>query len=598
MNNQLLQKNSLWSRFTNFFFSDHNKSPRRKFYNTLWAILFGFIVSGLIILFSGHNPFKVFISLFTEGTTTFGNKLVSVFVAYLIASLAVAICFKSGLFNIGISGQMMMGGFTTLLIFKKMSINGSNVVLAIFIAMLIGLALALVAGMLKIFFGINEVVSTIMLNWIAFFVIKFLVQKISGLSDPDSMAANLSSGYIMPNFFQPTGIFGEWYTNNWNWILLSIALIFVLLIWMILSKTTLGYKIKMVGLNKDAADYSGTNKKALILLVMSISGALSGLAGFIWYVGHKGQINIAEQPLTAGFDAIAISLLVFNNPIGIALSSFMYGIMNVGSIGIPTEFIGLPKEINEIVVGIMVYVAAVCVVFSKLNVGQWIRKFFILSPLHNYRIARVDYWKSNIKYVTSWFNVKKNVTVIWIHNHSKWKAIKNEHKHQIIKLENELKNKYQSKSKHFNVDIMSDHDKIYYFDTLAKLKKTTDFKLAENAYFEKNGIYSRRIENHKKSQQIFQKIKTEMLIAHDQYSQTKQVIKQAKKHAYKETSKIKLEEALIISWCEINSIDLHKGIISVPKVVKLKEKIVAFGREHQMNSLISTTEQQLSKGGK
>lgn len=577
---------ALWNSFTDKFFSERTKTPRRKLFNTLWAVVFGFILSSIVIGFSNQNPFAVFTSLFYEGTTTYGNKLISIFTAYLIASLAVAICLKAGLFNIGISGQMMAGGFTTLLIFKAFPItNGTNVFLAIAIAILIGSFVAVVAGMLKTYFGINEVVSTIMLNWIIFFVIKFCVQDLQGyISNEDSLSNNLSLGYIMPNFYQPSDLNFSWYSNNWNWIILSIAFVLVIGLWLTISKTSFGYKIRMVGLNKDAADYSGTNKNSLILIVMAISGALSGLAGFIWYTGQGGQIDISEQPLLAGFDAIAISLLVYNNPIGIVFSSFVYGTMKVGSAAIPTEFIGIPKEINEIVVGVMVYSAAIAVAFTKLNVFDWIKNFFILSGREKYRTSRVKYWKANIDYGTSWFKIQKDINSIKIKNRRKWKDINNNYKHEITSLERKLFEKYKDKmNKKFNVEFMLDDDQMFYFNELAKLKKERNLKLAQHSFYEKNNIKARRQEKFKLEKARHQAIKNEVIDVYEKYKKTKNMIK---KYKFFKANQLEAEEVILVSWIEINSIDLSKGNISKKKIDNIKTKIKNYAQNMNLLNLV------------
>lgn len=566
----------LWNRFTEAFFLDQNKSSRRKLFNTLWAVLFGFFISGMVIVFAKQNPFAVFASLFNEGTTTYGNKLISVFMGYLIASLSVAICFKSGLFNIGISGQMMIGGFTTLIIFRSnLQITHGSVFLALFVAILSGALVAFLAGLLKTTFGINEVVSTIMINWIIFFLIKFLVQDLKGfISDTDSLANNLSLGYIMPNFYQPQDLDNSWYANNWNWIIICIGLSLTFCLWWVISKTSFGYKIKMVGLNKNVADYSGTNKNALVLIVMSISGGLSGLAGFIWYIGQGGQIDIAEQPLLAGFDSIAISLLAYNSPIGIIVSSLIYGIMNVGSSVLPTEFIGMPKEMNEIIIGLMVYIAAVSVIFSKLNIYEWIRRFFVLSRIEKYRISKVDYWCSKFRYLSLKMSAGKEIFMIKKVNKYHWKKIKAEYKKQIEDLKQQLIKKYQNKmKKDIDVKLMSNDDQIYYFDKLSKLRLEKNLKLASYNYFEKNNIRARVIEINKKQKEKYNKVKYSILKKYEIYVYWKKMLR---KYKFFKVNQIEFEKILSKSWKELDSLNLTEEIIFQKRVSKLKNNIASY----------------------
>lgn len=504
--NEHKSKFYLWSKLSTAFFAERTQPNRRKVFNTFWAVLFGFIISAGVVLISGNNPLLVFSSLISEGATTFGNKLIPLFIAYLISSLAVAICFKAGLFNIGISGQMMAGGFTTLVIFRlSFGINGGSVILAMLVAILTGSLIAVIAGFFKSAFGINEVVSTIMINWIVFFVIKFLIYDIKGLSDIDSLSNGLSLGYIMPNFFQPQDLNNSWYTNYWNWIIIIIGLFLVGSIWFTLSKTSFGYKIKMIGLSKTAAEYSGTNKNSLILIVMAISGGLAGLAGFIYYVGIGGEINISEQPLLAGFDAIAISLLVYNNPIGIIFSSLFYGLLSAGGASIPSEFPGMPKEMGEIIIGILVYVAAISVVFSKLNIYAWIRRWTINIRYKRYRKAQTQYIKARFKYIFSWFSTTAEIIKIDFKYEDKWTEVKKWHKQKNKKLENYFIHKYGTKK--IDIDKMTSEEQIYYFDRISFLRKEKNTILATYHFFDKYVIRNERKNEFKKEKSEFKRVK-------------------------------------------------------------------------------------------
>lgn len=498
--------NNLWTRLSIIFFAERTQTSRRKVFNTFWAVIFGFIISSGVILISGNNPFLVFVSLITEGATTFGNKLIPLFIAYLISSLAVAICFKAGLFNIGISGQMMAGGFTTLVLFRiGMGINGGSVIVAMITSILAGAAIAVLAGIFKSVFGINEVVSTIMINWIVFFVIKFLVYELNGLSDGDSISNGLSLGYIMPNFFQPQDLNNSWYTNYWNWIIITIGISLVVLIWFVLSKTSFGYKIKMIGLSKTAAEYSGTNKNTLILIVMAISGGMAGFAGFIYYVGIGGEINISEQPLLAGFDAIAISLLVYNNPIGIIFSSLFYGLLTAGGASIPSEFPGMPKEMGEIIIGILVYVAAISVIFTKLNIYAWFRRWIINIRYTKYYKAKKNYVKARIHYIFSWFSVVFKIIKIDFKYEYKWIEAKKWHKNKVNKLENYFIKRYETKK--LEIEKMSEEEQIYYFDRIAFLRKEKNTILATYHFFDKYVIKNERKNKFKKAKFEFKKVK-------------------------------------------------------------------------------------------
>ena len=578
---------SVRTKLQQVFQADHHQPARRRLFNSLWAILVGFVITSVLIAFTGNNPFAVLFTLFSDGFSVFGNRFISIFIGYLIAALAVALCFKCGLFNIGISGQMMMGGFTTLVIFQALEISGATVFLALIMAVVAGAFSAVLAGALKTYFNVNEVVSTIMLNWIIFFVIKFLVQffvKTSptgfGLSDGDSLASNLSLGYTMPNFFQPTDFHNSWFSNRWNWIIITLALVLVSVLGLGLAKTAFGYKIKMTGLSQDAANYSGTNKNALVMNIMALSGGLSGLAGFIWYVGQGGQIDIAEQPLVAGFDAIAIALIVFNNPVGILASSFIYGIINAGSLGIPSQFVGLPTEINEIIIGTMVYIAAVCVVFSKFHVAQWCRKFCILARHQHYRSARVTYWSHRIKYWQGWFSTKRAIHQIKVANGSQWRDIKAQYAANVAKLETDLWYEYQDQGSKFSVEALREADQLIYFETVAKLRKERDLALAQAAYFEHHKITSARFDTFLARRQDYWTQRDLILSHHDRLRTSQKLIQSIQAGRIPADQ---VEALLLQTWAQMSPICCSAF---ASKVAVLRRQLQTLAQTHQVASSI------------
>ncbi|MGL5732890.1 MAG: ABC transporter permease subunit, partial [Metamycoplasmataceae bacterium] len=148
------------------FVSEQSIAGRRRLYNSLWALLIGTIVSILIIAFTGNNPFEVF--LFIYNSAVDNSKFIVTIAVFVVATIGTALCFKSGIFNIGVSGQMMAGGITSILILKLIGINAGTIFFAIITAMISGLLIALIAGILKAFLNVNEVVSTILLNWLVF----------------------------------------------------------------------------------------------------------------------------------------------------------------------------------------------------------------------------------------------------------------------------------------------------------------------------------------------------------------------------------------------------------------------------------------------
>ncbi len=336
------------------------------------------------------------------------------------------------------------------------------------------------------------------------------------------MGYGKTEGYIQFNQVPEFYFIDIWYKSGWSWLLIISSIVITIIIWIVIRFTKFGYKIQMVGLSPTAADYSGTNKKHLILNSMAISGALSGLAGFVWYFSvQQGviDISISSGPLYIGFNAIAISLIVFDNPIAIIFSSFVFSIISVGS-QTATSFPALPNEMTDIISGIFIYSAALAFVFSKFLPYQWSKNFFILIKYPEYRKVYWKNWKEHLTYFTSgWFNEKKELWNLWKSNHSVWKDIK---KHMKNKQEEEKKLLAQPSSKIIfkNLD---QKKQIEYLELLSKLKKEKDILLAEEHYFDKYQIKSKRKDKLQSWNQQFNSLKTKLIHKHYNFVQEKLV---------------------------------------------------------------------------
>ncbi len=158
------QENNLWNKFINKVFNSHNYSTRRKVYNSLWSILLGLFITILIISFFGYNPFSVIISFFQDANVS--NIFIPTLVTFILAGLAIAICFKSGIFNIGVAGQMMSAGFITLVMIRKdlatmTQTTHATIALSILLSIIVSISVSMIIGILKAYLNVNEVVSSI-----------------------------------------------------------------------------------------------------------------------------------------------------------------------------------------------------------------------------------------------------------------------------------------------------------------------------------------------------------------------------------------------------------------------------------------------------
>lgn len=507
--------NNIWMKFKNTFFNSYNYSSRRKFYDSCWSILLGCILIIIVIACLGYNPIDI---LYWFGNNSINsNILIPTIISFLFAALSIAICFKAGIFNIGVSGNMMLSGFITLFIIRQDIQNFGHssigsILLAILLSVIFGIFSSLIIGFLKTYLGLNEVVTSIMLNWIIFFLIRYFVTINPILASLDDLSNGLTSSYNVnqiPSFFYIE--YGSWYTSGWTWVLIILGLFASFFIWVLIKYSKFGYKIRMLGLNSNASDYSGTNKKHLSLIVMIISGILSALAGFVWYFStQQGQlsISITNGPLYVGFTAIAISLIVFDNPIAIIFSSMLFSFVSVGSKNL-IAFPEFPTEMTDIISGIFIYSAAFSILFSRFLPYQWTRNFVVLVRYKDYRMNYWKNWLAYTKYLIDFVPEKKELFSLWKHHHKEWKQIKQNIKHKI-----KTEEKNMSQNNKFIFTKLDNEDQIKYLNTLSKYKKEQNVLLNNSNYFDKISIKSKRKNELLSWKHYYKTLKTEILNKH------------------------------------------------------------------------------------
>ncbi|WP_455618547.1 ABC transporter permease [Eisenbergiella sp.] len=338
----------------------------------VFCVLIGLIVGAVVIAILGKNPFSAYYNLLQgcglapKASYAGYKSILTDFLSFLnyltpmiFAALAVAVAMRTGLFNIGVSGQMLAAGFLSSIL---VGYSGLNAVLAKPLVLLIGiLAGALVGGLiglLKYKFNINEVVSSIMLNYIiqyvcSFCINTFYVDPVSRQSKAIAPAARLTlADTVVGNLKMdiPLGF--------------VLALIAVFAVKFLLDRTKMGYEMKAVGFSRSASRYAGINVGKNIVVTMLISGALAGLAGVTYYLGYFASIQPRVLSST-GFDAIAVSLLGSNNPVGIIFSSFLITIVDKGSTYMSSAA-GIQAEIADVITGIILLFSACSAFISYL----------------------------------------------------------------------------------------------------------------------------------------------------------------------------------------------------------------------------------------
>lgn len=296
------------------------------------AILTAVIVGGMIIAVSGGDPIRAYLGL-VEGAFGSARALSETAVwatPYIFAGLAVALAFKGGLFNIGAEGQLAVGAvFASLAGYALPGWLGFDLPaivhlpITVLFGMVTGGIWAGIVGWLKAYTGGHEVINTIMMNYIALNTTSFLLNGIMKDPSPTNVIARtplIAESARIPPLFEGLRV-------HWGFI---VALLVAFFIWWLLAKTTLGFQIRTVGLNPDAAKYAGINVKRIIIVTMALSGMLAGLAGVIEVTGLNYRHELGFS-IGYGFDAIAIALLGKSHPLGVVLASLLFGAMRNGA---------------------------------------------------------------------------------------------------------------------------------------------------------------------------------------------------------------------------------------------------------------------------
>ncbi len=337
---------------------------------TLISIVIGFVVGAILLSIAKINPLDAYKQLFNG---VFGKPKFMVwcliYAAPLIfTGLSVAFSFKTGVFNIGAEGQFVVGSLTACvlgILIKAPAII--HVPLCFLGAALAGGIWGAIVGVLKIKKGVNEVLSYIMFNWIAFYLSNFVVNlsiihKDGGGESTKDIAA--TARILAPkSIIAATGASAA----NYGFIL---AIIFAVIVWFIINRTTLGFKLRAVGFSNTAAQYAGIDTGKSFLTAMAFSGALAGIGGAVQLMGMSGRISQFSGQEGYGFQGITVALIASSNPIACIFAGIFYGAMKYG--GGKLSLVNAPAEVVDIIMGIIILFIAISSLFKNifLNHGK------------------------------------------------------------------------------------------------------------------------------------------------------------------------------------------------------------------------------------
>ncbi len=335
------------------------KLSKSTFFATLIAVVIGLLISLVfLIMINPEKSFLGFSILLTTGFSSFKNISDVLYFAtpLILTGLSVGFAFKMGLFNIGASGQYMMGMFFGIYALFMFDIGSSfiHIVVAILAGMLGGFLWGIIPGILKAEFNVNEVITSIMLNYTGMFIVDALITGNSTIYDSSRSVTNYISNDLQ------LGRIGDAASRaNTGFF---IAVIFTIILYIVLKYTVFGYELKATGFNKDASKYAGINYKRNTILTMGIAGALAGLAGVLVMIAPSkipGSSTIYEPAhiiAAAGFTGIAVALLGNSHPLGIIGAAIFVSYLKVGGDAIGrAQFV---PEIVDVSVAIIIYFAA------------------------------------------------------------------------------------------------------------------------------------------------------------------------------------------------------------------------------------------------
>ena len=337
------------------------------------SVVLTFAVLVLVFVVIGRNPFAAIYSFFQgsglglKPSYSKNSNMLTDFLSYLgilspmlLGSLAVVVGLRGGLFNIGVSGQMLLSGFlATILVGYSQLTPATAIPLILVIGLVAGAFLGGIIGWLKYRFNVHEVVSSIMFNYIVSFLTGYFIKtkyvdpiiRSSRQVHPNAKLHLIFTSSAGLKLVIPVGIF------------IAIAAAFLLRFY--LERMVGGFEIRMMGFNREGAAYAGVPIRSVMIRTMLISGALAGLAGVTYYLGYYSTIVPKDLP-SLGFDAIAVALLGNLGPVSCILSSALITIFQKGAVYMSSAT-GVVREIASLVTGILL-------LFSSLGVSMRDRK--------------------------------------------------------------------------------------------------------------------------------------------------------------------------------------------------------------------------------
>ena len=333
----------------------------RNILNSILPIFLAFVIGGVVIACIGENPMETYWILLKKSflsSTGFMNTL-HYASPLILTGLAIAVTFKADLYNMGVEGQMLFGGFFAGI--AGAYITGMNPFLHKFICfaagVLCGMAFALIPALLKAKCRVNEMVVTLMLNYAMAKALEFL---------STGFFRDLGSGYVATPTIKESAMFSRFGRSRLT-MFFVIAVIVLIIMYVVMKKSKLGYEITAIGKNSEFAEATGMNVAKKTIVLMLLSGALAGLAGAGYMMSEqfKYTLNFSGTP-GLGWDGMLIALLGGHSPGGILIAAIFYAALKTGSDNI-NMYTNVPKEIVALIQGLIILFLAVKFISERMD---------------------------------------------------------------------------------------------------------------------------------------------------------------------------------------------------------------------------------------
>ncbi len=326
----------------------------KRLLNSILPVLLAFVIGGIIILLIGENPVDTYGILLGKSLFTTKGLLNTLHYAspLILTGLAIAITFKANIFNMGVEGQMLLGAFFSGVAgaYLPASLNPAAAkLICLAVGVLCGVLFALVPAVLKAYFHVNEMVVTLMLNYAMIKVLEFL---------STGVFRDYSSGYVCTPTIHDNAMFSR-IGNSRITLFFFIAVAAFLVMYFVMNKSRLGYEVTAIGKNPEFAEAAGMKVHRKIMILMIISGALSGLAGSGYMMSEqfKYTLSFSGNP-GLGWDGMLIALLGGHSPTGVLIAAVFYAALKTGADHI-NLYSTVPKEIVSVIQGLIILFLAV-----------------------------------------------------------------------------------------------------------------------------------------------------------------------------------------------------------------------------------------------